>query len=178
MSQRTSWSSAKVKPSEKDKKGDSLGRSTGAKIGRSSSTSSHSSAGSSKDRSEELDRHSDFDEEEEKEVGLKEIPQILLKIPDIYHRPNYNPRPMVVSILRGGNTEKEMKVLEGYANQLDVAMNAIVDLYYQGFNFSIRSYTKIMECVTNSQSIEDNLSVSSEKEKTFLYSHKTDLRDM
>lgn len=67
------------------------------------------------------------DSDEEEDVEIKDIPNILAKIPAQYHKTNLNPRALIVDLLRGGDVKKELAKIEEYCKRMDVAMNSIVN---------------------------------------------------
>lgn len=67
------------------------------------------------------------DSGDEEELEIREIPDVLAKIPPQYHKTNLSARSVIVDILRGGDVHKELAKIEQYCKKMDGAMNAIVN---------------------------------------------------
>lgn len=69
----------------------------------------------------------DIEEDEDEKALRKELDQRLLKIPQEFKTPKFDPLPSVVKVLQSSKPEETMKELEEYFESMEAAMNLIVD---------------------------------------------------
>lgn len=119
-----------------------------------------------------------MDSDEDDDLEIKDIPNVLKKIPNTFHSTQFAPRPVVLDIMRNSNVQKELHSLEDHCKVMDSAMSSVVNSYYQGFNKSIRSYSQILGYITDSQHKVDSLKVDLEKAKALLICRNQDLKIM
>jgi hypothetical protein len=68
-----------------------------------------------------------MDSDDEEELDLKEIPNVIKKIPTNFHSTKFAPRPVVLDIMRKANVQKELEALEEHCKTMDQVMGSVVN---------------------------------------------------
>lgn len=63
---------------------------------------------------------------------MKEIPNVIKKIPTNFHSTHFAARPVVLDIMRKNHVQKELEALEEHCKTMDQVMGSVVNctLYY------------------------------------------------
>ena len=68
-----------------------------------------------------------MDSEDEEELDMKEIPNVIKKIPTNFHSTHFAPRPVVLDIMKKSNVQKELEALEEHCKTMDQVMGSVVN---------------------------------------------------
>ena len=86
--------------------------------------------------------------------AFPEIVEVLNSLPEQYHDENYTPLLYVVQILKAQKSEElegQLRDLQEYSEKLEHCMQQLVDVYFTGFNRSIKSYSDVLNCIGAAQ---------------------------
>eukprot|EP00727_Mastigamoeba_balamuthi_P011025 m51a1_g6545 putative exocyst complex component 4 (962) ;mRNA; f:68934-73714 len=101
-------------------------------------------------------------------IAAEEMNDVLLpvarhldEVPAMYKREDFAALPIVAQIIQHPPTlqEKDLGKLREVSEMLDQDMATVVDLYWEGFNKSIKSYSTILAQITHAQRTVNDLQV-------------------